>query len=90
MSYLDNDGQFPDDTKVLVKYPLPSSALSDREHWPWLRGFIVGQVDNNEWHVLVQDDRVAQYEPAVRENTYPLCWRSADELRRPPVEGASS
>ncbi|MQA78735.1 MAG: hypothetical protein GEV10_09710 [Streptosporangiales bacterium] len=78
--YLDNDGRFPDDTAVLVKYPRPSDS-ADRDTWPWMTGVILGQVGPDEWDVLVEDHRVTQTD-IDGDIVYPMCWRDASELRR--------
>lgn len=87
-AYMTNDGRFPDDADVLVRYPLTDTqAHGDRNDWPWLHGVIRGQCGENEWHVLVHDELVAEdIDEDAGMATYPLCWRDASELLiRPEV-----
>lgn len=81
---IDNDGRFPDDSAVFVRYPVTDTqAHGDRNDWPWLHGIIVGQSETNEWYVFVVDHRVAtDVDLDKDEATYPLCWRDASELQR--------
>ena len=40
----DNDGRFPDDSRVEVRYPhTRQEEHGDRAEWPWLPGRIVEQ-----------------------------------------------
>ena len=40
----DNDGKFPDESPVEVRYPRSKQEEhGDRERWPWLPGTIVEQ-----------------------------------------------
>lgn len=81
--YAENDGRFPDDAAVLVRFPLKDEQ--DRESWEWLPGSILGQCHGNtgEWHVIV-DGRGDLAEPDPDnpgEWLYPVCFRTAEELR---------
>lgn len=73
----DNDGRFPDESPVLVRYPLqpgperqPGQAEEDhlallraeRETWPWLLGTIEQQCGPDEWLVTIEDRRLAELE----------------------------
>jgi hypothetical protein len=73
----DNDGRFPDESEVLVRYPLSPAperqrGQSDEEHlavlraeratWPWLPGTIEQQCGPDEWLVTVGDRRLAELE----------------------------
>jgi hypothetical protein len=50
----DNDGKFPDDSPVEVRYPRSKREEQDaREQWPWLSGTIVEQCGPGEWYVCV-------------------------------------
>ena len=50
----DNDGRFPDDSLVEVRYPRTrQEQLGDRSAWLWLPGSILGQCGPDEWHVCV-------------------------------------
>lgn len=88
----ENDGRFPDDSAVLVRYPAPGmTAETPRETWPWLPGIIEVQGAPDEWCVTVTDRRLATLEdmrtPAPpgtpdEDMWFPQCFRSAEELRR--------
>ena len=44
----DNDGRFPDDSPVEVRYPrTPQEELCDRSAWPWLPGSILSLLPLN-------------------------------------------
>jgi hypothetical protein len=86
----DNDGRFPDDSAVLVRYPRDEAQLrGDRECWPWLAGSIVHQGGPDEWLVCVlarelgelEDGRSAPAGTAEDDVFYPCCFRDATELR---------
>lgn len=90
--YIANDGRFPNDSTVLVRFPLTSQQTSgDREAWPWLPATILGQVDTDEWQIVVDGrDDLSEPDPDrprgadVREpryRLYPVCYRSASEIR---------
>ena len=55
----DNDGRFPDDSEVEVRYPRDKreERETDRAGWPWLPGSIVEQCGPDEWHVAVCERR---------------------------------
>jgi hypothetical protein len=56
----DNDGRFPDDSRVEVRYPRTrQEEHGDRAAWPWLPGSIVEQCGPDEWRVCVEDRGVA-------------------------------
>ena len=56
----DNDGRFPDDSRVEVRYPRTrQEEHCDRTAWPWLPGSIVEQCGPDEWRVCVEDRGVA-------------------------------
>ena len=56
----DNDGRFPDDSLVEVRYPRNlQEELGDRSGWPWLPGSILSQCGPDEWHVCVEDRALA-------------------------------
>jgi hypothetical protein len=45
----ENNGQFPDESAVLVRYPLDGSrSASDRETRPWLPGTVEQQCGPDE------------------------------------------
>ena len=66
---------YPEDTPVLVRFPLPGQSSTDRDSWPWLRGTITAVCGEDEWQVIVTDPRMEQ------NGTYPLAHRDASELR---------
>jgi hypothetical protein len=58
-----NDGRFPDDSPVLVRYPLtPAEMDGDRAAWPWVPGYIVTQCGPDEWEICVEDAGLAVLE----------------------------
>jgi hypothetical protein len=88
----DNDGRFPDDSRVEVRYPRTrQEEHGDRAAWPWLVGTIVEQCGPDEWRVCVEDRGVAVLHdgrPAPRNTAsrnlyYPMCFRDSSEIRRP-------
>ena len=87
----DNDGRFPDGSRVEVRYPRTRGEHGDRAAWPWLPGTITGQCGPDEWQVCVEDRAVAVLRdgrPAPRNTAsrnlyYPLCFRDSSEIRRP-------
>jgi len=71
----DNDGRFPDESDVLVRYPLQPGperqpGQSDEEHlaalradsetWPWLACTVAQQCGPDEWLITVEDRRLAE------------------------------
>lgn len=86
MTY-ENDGRFPEDGPVLVRFPVTAAQEADREEWPWVPGTILGQCGPDEWHVVIdgrddlaEPDPDAPADPAAR--LYPACFRDSSELRR--------
>jgi hypothetical protein len=88
----DNDGRFPDDSRVEVRYPCTrQEEHGDRAGWPWLPGSIVEQCGPDEWRVCVEDRGVAVLRDgrrapkgtASRNLYYPMCFRDSSEIRRP-------
>jgi hypothetical protein len=86
----DNDGRFPDDSLVEVRYPRTrQEEQGDRCAWPWLPGSILGQCGPDEWHVCVEVRELAMLDdgsPTLagttdRELLYPCCFRDASEIR---------
>src|SRR5713101_875112 len=92
-----NDGRFPDDSAVLVRYPdAPQAqqvtgpeARAEREAWPWLSGTVEEQCGPDEWLVTVEDRRVAELadgSPALdgtpdEDLFFPQCFRDSSEIR---------
>jgi hypothetical protein len=71
----ENDGRFPDESAVLVRYPLQPGPerqtgqsqdehlavlRTDRVTWPWLPGTIEQQCGPDEWLVTIEDRRLAE------------------------------
>ena len=51
----DNDGKFPDESSVEVRYPRSEQEeQADRGTWPWLPGSIVEQRGPDEWYVCIE------------------------------------
>ncbi len=87
----DNDGRFPDESRVEVRYQLTGEQeRGDRDAWPWLPGTIERQCGPDDWQVCVEDRRVAVRKDGSRPTPrtpgnrlyYPLCFRDASEIRR--------
>jgi hypothetical protein len=59
-----NDGRYPDDSAVEVRYPRDKREEQgvDRAGWPWLPGSIVGQCGPDEWYVAVCERSLAVLE----------------------------
>jgi len=94
----DNDGRFPDDSRVEVRYPRTrQEEHGDRAEWPWLPGSIVEQCGPDEWRVCVEDRGVAVLRdgrPPPRNTAspnpyYPMCFRGPSEIRRPRAGGVT-
>lgn len=90
MNSSDNDGRFPDDSLVMVKYPRTTAdEHADRDRWPWLPGSIIQQGGPDEWLVCVEVRDLASLEdgrpvpPGTAEEDlfYPCCFRDAAEIR---------
>jgi hypothetical protein len=93
----DNDGRFPDDSAVEVRYPLDQEQeRGDRSRWPWLPGSIISQGGPDEWYVCVEARALATLEdgqaapPGTAEELlyYPCCFRDASEIRPCAADGA--
>ena len=51
----DNDGRFPDESPVEVRYPRSKQEEhANRDSWPWLAGSIIEQCRPDEWLVCAQ------------------------------------
>ena len=85
----DNDGRFPDDSAVEVRYPQGKEEQGDRSAWPWLPGSIVEQCAPDEWRVCVEARELAMLDDGSPAPTgtadedlfYPCCFRDASEIR---------
>jgi hypothetical protein len=96
----DNDGRFPDESPVEVRYPRSKQEeQGDREQWPWLPGTIVEQCGTDEWYVCIEvrglavlrDGRRAPRGTASRNLYYRCCFRDGSEIRpRTASSGAAS
>jgi hypothetical protein len=91
--YDPNDGRFPDESQVEIRYParlvndewVPVGALTrdegglSRADWPWLPGTVVGQCGPEEWQVRVDVDELAEddIDDQVDEDGRPLLWYPA-------------
>jgi hypothetical protein len=50
-----NDGRFPDDSPVEVRYPrTKQQEQGNRSVWPWPPGSILEQCGPDEWYVCVE------------------------------------
>jgi hypothetical protein len=73
----ENDSRFPDESAVLVRYPLHlgperqpgqsqdehlTALRAERETWPWLPGIVEQQCGPDEWLVTIEDRRLAELE----------------------------
>ncbi len=91
MSGYDNDGRYPDDSGVQVRFPLPASPQEGREQWPWLPGTVEQQCDPDEWLITIEDRSVATQQGGspARDGTpdedlwFPGCYRDSSEIRQP-------
>jgi hypothetical protein len=54
-----NDGRFPDDSAVEVRYPQGKEEQGDRSAWPWLPGSTLEQCAPDEWRVCVEARELA-------------------------------
>src|SRR5260370_38900701 len=88
----DNDGKFPDQSLVEVRYPRSKQEeQTDRGTWPWLPGSIVEQCGPDEWYVCVEvrelaplrDGRRAPRGPANRNLYSPCRFRGRSETPPP-------
>ena len=86
----DNDGRFPDNSPVLVRYPRDKQEeQGDRRGWPWLPGSILSQCGPDGWYVCVEARELAMLDDgspapagtADGELLYPCCFRDASEIR---------
>jgi hypothetical protein len=86
----DNDGRFPGESSVEVRYPRSKrEEQSDRERWPWLPGTIVEQCGPDEWYVCVvarelavlEDGRAAADSTPSDDLFFPCCFRDSSEIR---------
>lgn len=63
----DNDGRFPDQSPVEVRYTRSEQEKhGDRERWPWLPGTIVEQCRPARWSVSIVNPLTSPMRSAVR------------------------
>jgi hypothetical protein len=95
----DNDGRFPDDSRVEVRYPRSKREENgDRLAWPWLTGSILEQCGPDEWYVCVEvrelavlgDGRRATDGTPEGDLYYPCCFRDSSEIRPGTTPGAGA
>ena len=89
-----NDGRFPENCAVLVRYPRTPEQEKDgtRDAWPWLPGSVLEQCGPDEWRICVEVRELTVREDSSkpRRNTpphklfYPCCHRDASEIRPAP------
>ena len=93
----DNDGKFPDESPVEVRYPRSKREEQDaREQWPWLPGTIVEQCGPDEWYVCVvarelavlADGRPATDSTPGDDVFFPCCFRDSSEIRPRTTSGS--
>ncbi|MFI7639099.1 hypothetical protein [Nonomuraea sp. NPDC049400] len=82
-----NDGRFPEDTPVLVRYPVRDDQREDRNSRPWLPGTVLEQCGFDERRIVIEVPALAEPDLSVPngdapENLlYPACFRDATEIR---------
>ena len=93
----DNDGKFPDESPVEVRYPRSKrEEQDDREQWLWLPGTIVKQCGPDEWYVCVVARELGVLEdglPAADSTPgddvfFPCCFRDSSEIRPRTTSGS--
>ena len=82
----DNDGKFPDESPVEVRYPRSKQEeQGDRERWPWLPGTIVEQCGPDEWYVCIEVRELA----VLRDGRRRRAGRPAVTSAIPAVSGTA-
>lgn len=80
--YDPNDGRFPDDADVKVRFPLTDRQMAaGRATWPWVDGYVAGQCGPNEWDICVTGADPVDYDEDG-EPLFPLVFRDSSEIRR--------
>jgi hypothetical protein len=77
--YETNDGRFPDDSDVEIRYPLTDDQ-TERAAWPWVAGWIAGQCGPNEWDIVVEGAGRTSYDDNG-EPLYSAAYHDASEIR---------
>jgi hypothetical protein len=73
----DNDGRFPDESPVEVRYPRSrQEEQGGRDRWPWLRGTIVEQCGPDEWYVCIEVRELAVLRAPRFTSSGNLMWQS--------------
>ena len=88
-----DDGKFPDDSPVEIRYPrTEQQEHGDRSAWPWLPGSILEQCGPDEWYVCIEvrelavlrDGCRARRRTASRNLYYPCRYPDSSESRPRP------
>lgn len=80
MTDFEEDSRFPEESQVMVRYPLPGQGPeTDREAWAWLPGTVEAVCGPDEWQICVEHESVSWMEGG--EKWFPLCFRDASEIR---------
>ncbi|WP_033345592.1 hypothetical protein [Catenuloplanes japonicus] len=80
--YDTNDGRFPDDADVKVRFPLTDRQMAaGRDTWPWVDGYVAGQCGPDEWDICVTGGEPVDHDEDG-EPLFPLVFRDASEIRR--------
>jgi len=77
--YAANDGRFPDESDVEIRYPLTADH-AERGEWPWVAGWIAGQCGPNEWDIVVEGAGPTSHTDDG-EPLYSAAYRDASEIR---------
>jgi hypothetical protein len=96
--YADNDGRFPAEARVQVRYParfvedgagggrwVVEGGPLARDGWPWLPAEVLGQCGPDEWHLVLDVEDFAE-EDEDGGRWYPACFRDASEIRHADVD----
>lgn len=78
--YADNDGRFPDESEVEVRFPIDPRPVGDRDGWPWVRGYVAGQCGPNEWDVVVDGSHPVDWDSDGP--LHPSVYRDSSEIRK--------
>jgi hypothetical protein len=79
--YERNDGRFPDESDVEVRWPLTvQQSTGDRGGWPWVPGWIAGQCGPDEWDVVVEGAGPVDHDEHGGP-LFPMAFRNACEIR---------
>ncbi|GAA0986678.1 hypothetical protein GCM10009555_064610 [Acrocarpospora macrocephala] len=71
----------PENTPVLVWYPLSEAVEQDRTAWAWLPGTVLSQCRPDEWHFVVEvPARAVRDGDGPGSLQYPACFRDSTEI----------